>query len=156
ARQDGYSGVATIQVEVKSAGDTIRFTAKKMTLDKVTLANKQTTIPLTATADDEGIVTAVATSPIAPGIYTLTVPFSNAYDRHASALYKVIVDGESYCFTDSEPADARLAWPCFDEPSFKIPWRVSVTVPTGDKVVGNMPIAKQKKAGDMTEVTFEP
>ena len=67
---------------------------------------------------------------------------------------KVIVDGESYLFTDFEPADARSAWPCFDEPSFKIPWRVSLTVPAGAKVVGNMPIAKQKNVDTSTEVTF--
>jgi alanyl aminopeptidase len=162
-RKDDYSGVATIEVEVKSATDTVRFTAKNMTLHDVTLASKMGSksgpaIPLTATADDQGIVTAVAKTHLTPGMYTLTVPFSNPYDRRANALYKVIVDGESYLFTDFEPADARAAWPCFDEPSFKIPWRVSMTVPSGDKVVGNMPIARQKKSdkSDATnDVAFE-
>jgi len=162
-RQENYSGVATMTVEVKATTDTIRFTAKQMTLEKVTLTQSKkgktsgTPMSLTATADDEGIVRAVAPSHVYPGEYTLTVAFSNDYDRHANALYKVIVDGESYLFTDFEPADARLAWPCFDEPSFKIPWRVSVTVPASDKVVGNMPIAKQKKSatGDHNDITFQ-
>jgi alanyl aminopeptidase len=159
-KKDDYSGTATILVEVKAATDTIRFTAKKMTLDHVTLASKQGAktgppIALTTTADDQGIVTAVASTHITPGVYVLTVPFSNQYDRRANALYKVIVDGESYLFTDFEPADARSAWPCFDEPSFKIPWHVSLTVPNGDKVVGNMPIAKQKKGDTTTDVAFE-
>src|SRR5437899_1737923 len=92
-QKDGYSGTATILVEVKSATDTIRFTAKKMQLDHVTIASKTKSktgapISLTATADDEGIVTAVAPSRLAPGVYMLTVPFSNEYDRHANALYK--------------------------------------------------------------------
>ena len=161
-QKDGYSGTATILVEIKSATDTVFFTAKKMQLDHVTIATRtksKTGVPiaLTATADDAGVVAAVAPSRLAPGLYTLAVAFSNAYDRRANALYKVIVDGESYLFTDFEPADARSAWPCFDEPAFKIPWRISVTVPTGAKVVGNMPIAKQKKLdAASTEMTFEP
>src|SRR5262249_25085730 len=66
-RQDKYSGVATIQVEVKAATDTVRFTAKEMTLEGVSLVRKggdkkALTIPLKTTVDDEGIVTAVAGS----------------------------------------------------------------------------------------------
>src|SRR4029077_16169965 len=47
------------------------------------------------------------------------------------------------------------AWPCFDEPSFKIPWRVSVTTPVADRVIANMPVDKERKAGATKTTTFE-
>ena len=39
-------------------------------------------------------------------------------------------DGEaSYVFTQFEPISARRAMPCFDEPRFKTPWRITLRVP---------------------------
>ena len=154
-RQAEYSGTATIAVEVHAAADSFRLHAEKMSLGKVTLSNKAGSIPLTSAAGEEGIVTLRATKAIAPGLYTLTIPFTNEFDLRANSLYKVMVEGESYAFTDFEPDDARGAWPCFDEPSFKIPWRVIVTSPLADRVIGNMPVDKEKKAGATKTTTFE-
>src|SRR5262249_2696758 len=60
-----------------------------------------------------------------------------------------------YSFTDFEPDDARGAFPCFDEPSFKIPWHVTVRAPAGDLVVTNTPVERDSLVdGGLRETIF--
>jgi alanyl aminopeptidase len=48
-------------------------------------------------------------------------------------------EGESYLFTQFEATDARGAFPCWDEPSFKIPWTMTLEVPEEHVAICNTP-----------------
>lgn len=45
-------------------------------------------------------------------------------------------------FTQFEPTGARLAFPLFDEPGFKLPWTLTLTVPAALTALSNMPVAE--------------
>ena len=50
-------------------------------------------------------------------------------------------DGDDwYVFTQFETTDARRAFPCFDEPSYKVPWQLTLRIPSGTTAVSNTPI----------------
>ena len=51
-----------------------------------------------------------------------------------------------YAMTQFEPVGARLAFPLFDEPGFKVPWSLTLTVPQDLLTVANMPIANEAPA----------
>src|SRR6185295_4604670 len=54
-----------------------------------------------------------------------------------------------------ETVDAREAFPCFDEPGFKVPWRLELTVPKGLVVAANNPIESTQAAeAGWKKVTF--
>jgi tricorn protease interacting factor F2/3 len=56
-----------------------------------------------------------------------------------------------------EAANARNAFPCFDEPEFKAVFRVSMTVEKGLDCISNMPAAKTTDLGKgMKRVQFHP
>lgn len=50
-------------------------------------------------------------------------------------------------FSQFEATGARLAFPLFDEPGFKVPWTLTLTVPDGLTAVANMPVRSESPAG---------
>jgi len=59
---------------------------------------------------------------------------------YRSSYHKSDGSIEYLAVTDFEPTDARKAFPCFDEPSFKATFEVSVYKPSGYNVLSNMPL----------------
>src|SRR5262249_39120790 len=67
----------------------------------------------------------------------LELRYEAPFNHGLRGLYHVEDSGNAYAFTQFEPNDARRAYPCFDEPGFKVPFEVSITVPKGSIAVAN-------------------
>ena len=93
-------------------------------------------------------------SPLPPGRALLVIEYTAPFDDSLSGLYRVKDGASSYAYTQFEPTDARRAFPCFDEPSFKVPFDVSVTVPRSMIAVANTPEAAREAIGDKTRFRF--
>jgi alanyl aminopeptidase len=78
----------------------------------------------------------------------LQITFENSFNASLRALYRVHVADRWYAYTQFEPNDARRAFPCFDEPAAKVPWGVTLTVPTDNIPVANMPEAERTTLAD--------
>ncbi len=64
-------------------------------------------------------------------------------------------DRDWYIFTKFEPVTARRVFPCFDEPSFKVPWQLTLHVPKDLKAFSNtLPVSEQDEADGMKVVRF--
>ncbi len=50
---------------------------------------------------------------------------------------------DDYIFSDLEAIDARRAFPCFDEPEYKVPLRLSVDVPAAHLATANAPVESE-------------
>ena len=71
-------------------------------------------------------------------------------------LFRQWFEGRWYAYSDLEPIDARAAFPCFDDPRFKIPWRVVLRVPRGLEALSNAPAVARRAEGDRQIVEFAP
>ncbi|TMQ06852.1 MAG: hypothetical protein E6J90_45135 [Deltaproteobacteria bacterium] len=97
--------------------------------------------------DPSGVVRVTAASEIV-GDVTLHVAFDAAYDEQLVGVYRVIGRSGPAVFSKFEAIYARRAFPCFDEPAFKVPYDVALTVPEADEVIGNMPVVETAAAGE--------
>jgi alanyl aminopeptidase len=60
-----------------------------------------------------------------------------------------------YVFTQFESIDARRAFPCFDEPSYKVPWQLTLKVKEGDVALSNTKVLSESKVeGGMKTFRF--
>jgi alanyl aminopeptidase len=60
-----------------------------------------------------------------------------------------------YIYTQFEATSARKAFPCFDEPTFKVPWKLSLTVPKDHMALTNTDSDATKTNGATKTVSFE-
>lgn len=158
-RKPDYTGSVEIVIQVRKAVSSIRFHAEAMDLLKLELLRPDSAldpIPLTAEAESGGQVEAKAATEVAPGRYALHIDFHNDFDTQAKGLYRLESGGDWYAFTQFEAIDAREAFPCWDEPSFKIPYAFTLTVPAGQMALANTPEARAVDAGDRRTTVFQP
>lgn len=89
------------------------------------------------------------------GNYQLEMDYVGNYQSDLTGLYRV-KDGENdYLYTQFEPLLARKMLPCFDEPRFKTPYKVSVVTDSINTVITNGPLSETVKLGDQTIHTFK-
>jgi len=135
-----YTGSVEIVLDVRKPVRSFRLHAESIDLLEVTLTRQGSSSEptrLVAKASADGQVEVVADNGIPKGRHTLHIDFHNDFDTQAKGLYRLQVAGAWYAFTQFEAVDAREAFPCWDEPEFKIPYSVTLTVPVADAAIAN-------------------
>jgi alanyl aminopeptidase len=85
--------------------------------------------------------------PLPAGEAVLELDYEASFSDSRFGLYKVSSGADSYAFTQFESHYARQAFPCFDEPAFKTPFDVWLTVPDDQVAISNMPEVASEAAG---------
>ena len=146
AGEKDYMGTTSIHLNVVEATDSFEFHTEALTLTSLTLTDPKGN-SVAVTHGTQGVLTMVtAEVPLSKGRYVLDIAFSNNFDTTAHGLYRMDFEGEGYSFTQFEADDAREAFPCWDEPNFKFPYQMTLTVPEGHMAVSNTPIEEQTTA----------
>ncbi|MBX3229041.1 MAG: ERAP1-like C-terminal domain-containing protein [Labilithrix sp.] len=108
--------------------------------------------------DSEDFVGLVLDAPLAPGSYALDVSYRGRLpSRDGRGAYRQEERGDWYIYTQFESTDARRAFPCFDEPTYKTPFTLQLEVPGDQLAFANTPeVATRKNADGWKTVTFAP
>ena len=81
---------------------------------------------------------------LSPGAWTVVITYTGRLtDRDSKGLFRQKDAGEWYAFSQFEAIDARRAFPCFDEPSFKTPWQLTLHVRKEHRAVSNTPVLSE-------------
>ncbi len=103
----------------------------------------------------DGVAALNFAKPIPAGTAILELVYDAALGRQLHGLYRVDVGTDAYAFTQFEAISARHAFPSFDEPRFKTPFDVWLTVPATDVAAANAPMLTEEAAPDgMKRVHF--
>jgi alanyl aminopeptidase len=149
-----YHGTVRIELEVRRETSEVRFHARGQELRDIALAGAEDEIRATTLSRQDDIAVLTAARPLEPGRYRLTLSFTQKYNTRAVGLYKADFQGAPYLFTQLEATEAREAFPCWDEPAFKIPWTLTLTVPAGLTAIANMPVASESQGEGSKTLTF--
>jgi alanyl aminopeptidase len=91
---------------------------------------------------------AIAT-PVKRGAATLHLTYSGRFSsRDSRGFFRQQDENRWYVVSQFEPVHARLAFPCFDEPRFKVPWQLTVEIRGDQRAFSNTPIASERELPD--------
>lgn len=84
------------------------------------------------------------------------IDYNAPFDANLSGLFKVTEQGDAYALAKSESIQARRFMPGFDQPAFKAPFDIALTIPEGDSAISNAPEQSiETLDGGLKRVTFE-
>ena len=88
------------------------------------------------------------------GALAIDVAWKAPIDRERSrGIYSEHEGNDTYVYTFFEAIDARRAFPCFDEPSEKVPWQLTFHVKAGHVALANTPVVRETpEPGGMKKV----
>ncbi len=137
-REARLSGEVRIELRVTRPTRTLWLHGSDLNIVRATLAAPGSAPQaVTATsADASGVLRLDLARPVAAGRARLRIAFDAPFGQLQGA-YRVKVAGEDHVLTQMEALGARHVFPAFDEPSFKQPWDVRLTIPEAMQGVAN-------------------
>jgi len=150
--EERFSGQTSIEVELDRPRTVIWLHGRGLHVSSARVADQPASYEQ---VNAEGLARLVVPRPAGPGKATLQLSWDREFDPQIVGLYVAKEAGERYAYTQFEAVDARRAFPGFDEPAFKTPFDVTLTVPARDEAVANtMPAEVQPDGPDLKRVRF--
>jgi aminopeptidase N len=133
-----FDGTETIHVDVKEPTATVVLNAMEIDFREVTIGTGEGAQVATVALDDKAqTATLTVPKPLPKGASEIHARFSGTLNTKLRGFYISKTKLRSYAVTQFESTDARRAFPCFDEPSFKATFGVTLTIDRGDTAIAN-------------------
>jgi alanyl aminopeptidase len=155
-----FSGVIDIDLTLASPSALLWLNAVKLTVDHAQFTVGKQTISARVVPGGEDFLGFAPSSgqPLPAGPARLHVEYRGQISSHDNrGLYRLKEGDHWYAVTQHESIFARRTFPCFDEPSFKVPWQLTLEVKEGDLALSNTPaVGEKREHPGMKTVSFAP
>ena len=160
-----FSGKETVSLQVAAPTSRIELNAAELVITSAEMTLPDgSVVKASSITTDEGTERASFTfdREFLAGAARLHLAFTGTLNDQLRGFYRSEYEGPDgkprhLATTQFEATDARRAFPCWDEPSAKAIFEVTLIVPDGSAAISNMPIAEESAAaGGKRTVRFEP
>ncbi len=154
-----FGGTAEIDIELKQGVTRLHLHGNGLKMRSAeAITGRMAPNPATyAEVHPTGVALVSFKRPLGPGRHTLRFTYTAPFMTGTSGLYKAVVQGRPYAWTQFQAIDARRVFPGFDEPRHKTPFTVSITAPAAMKAFANAPeVGATPVAGGMVKHQFAP
>ena len=141
--QDSFHGIVDIDLRFSQPESILWLNAADLTISDAALLSGGRSIPAKVVTGGDQFTGFDFGQPVS-GEARLHVVYEGKINRNSSAGVFQLKQGDDwYVYTQFEPTDARRAFPCFDEPSYKTPWQLSLHVPRQFRAFANYPLESE-------------
>ncbi|AKT36360.1 M1 family metallopeptidase [Chondromyces crocatus] len=146
---EAFSGEIEIDLALTRPTELLWLNAKELSVSQVSVVSAGARIAARVVPGGEDHL-GVAFEPALPaGKAKLTMHYRGAVSaKDDRGVFVEEEGGARFVFTQFESIEARRAFPCFDEPSFKVPWQLSLRVRASEVALSNTPVVSEEPAGD--------
>ncbi len=151
-----FGGVATIDLRFDAPASFLWLNAERLEIGAASLEVGGVRRAVRLVSGGDQFAGFAFDGEIPAGTATLTVDYRGRLDAiETEGLFRQVDGGDSYVYSQFESTYARRAFPCFDEPAFRTPWRITLHVPRALLAVSNMPqTAEREEPEGMKAVDF--
>ena len=154
--KDDFSGVIHIEIQISRAVQSIWLNGTDLAITNAALHSAGNSYQAKSSISGSDFVELQFDSPIKTGAGELEIHYTGKLRlKDASGAFRSEDNGNRYIFTQFEPTDARAAFPCFDEPSYKVPWQLTLIVPAHDTAISNTPIEHEEQSAGTRTYLFK-
>ncbi|GHG65665.1 aminopeptidase [Comamonas sp. KCTC 72670] len=147
-RREAFSGTTDIEITLAEATREVWLHGEALSVKDAAFIVAGSRVR-TSTLPVGDMLAFLPREPVGPGTVTLRVTYTGrALARESSGIYREEDAGRWYMMTQFQPLAARRAFPCFDEPGFKIPWRLTLRVREEDGTYANAPVEAETHGPD--------
>ena len=154
--KDTFTGSVDIDLNYKEASSVLWLNAEKVTVKSATLTFGGQTLPAKVISEPKDLVGFSFDRPVPAGPAKLHAEYEGQISRKDMQGIFQVKDGDHwYIYSQFENISARQAFPCFDEPSYKVPWQLTLNVPKVNGAFSNTPTLSETSSDDgMKTVKF--
>lgn len=151
-----YTASERIDCKVLEATDTIALHAIDLNVTSAQALVNGVTHQATVMVEVEAEAIVLKFAEALPvGEAQIQLTFDGVILDRLRGFYRSEKDGQRFAVTQFEAADARRAFPCFDEPEFKARYALALVIPPKLTAISNSPIVETKTLeNDRQEVRF--
>lgn len=153
--KDDFSGSISIHMDVSKPTQTIWLNQEKIQIKSATLKSGGKSMTAKVLPGGDDFVGFQFDAPVPAGPADFKIDYTGTViTKNSTAIFRQKDNDNWYIFSQFEATDARGAFPCFDEPSYKTPWQLTLHVPAADTAISNTTPISDKTAGAMRTVLF--
>jgi alanyl aminopeptidase len=153
--KESFSGSVQIALAIHKPLTVLWLNASKIGIEGVELKTAAGSQSAQTIPGGDDFVGLRFPAPLAAGTGELTIQYTGRLRQPGTGVFRVQDKGEQYLLTQFEATGARDAFPCFDEPSYKTPWQLTLRIPAGDRAVSNTPVESETASGAIRTVVFK-
>jgi alanyl aminopeptidase len=155
--RDTFRGAVDIDIDIRTALPLIWLNAADLEMQEASFQPASGPAAKARVVDGGKDFAGLSFDHAVSGRGVLHVAYQGKISRNSSAgLFQMKEGDQWYVYSQFEPTDARRAFPCFDEPEFKVPWQLTLHVPKDDVAVANAPeLSETDEPDGMKAVKFK-
>ncbi len=153
---NSFDGDESIDLTLAKPSNTITLNALEIDFHEVTVTSGgQTQTAAVSTDEKNEMATFTVDKELPAGAATLRIKYTGKLNDKLRGLYLSTYKGRKYAVTQMESTDARVAFPCFDEPAYKATFDITAIVDKGDTAISNNYVVSDEPApGDQHTIKF--
>jgi aminopeptidase N len=151
-----FTGQAIIRIETSAPLDSVTMNALDLDVTRARIDGGSAQV---AVDNEAQTLTLTPRRPLRAGRHTIAVSYSGKIQDDAYGLFRVSYESNGQTkralATQFEPGDARRFAPMWDQPNRRAVFSLTVTAPSDQMVISNMPAARATRLrGGLTRTTF--
>jgi alanyl aminopeptidase len=150
-----FTGQVVIKISVKQPLDTLWLNGTQLDVQNARLMAGGKSFEAKVTPSGNDFLGLHFDSQVPAGDAEVRISYTGKVrQQDSSGIFAMEDNGNKYLFTQFESTDARDAFPCFDEPSYKVPWQLTLTIPEAENAISNTPVLKETNQGGEKVIAF--